>query len=187
MKPGTGEQIPCFSFFFFLLKRTCEHKGGKQSHAAHRGVKLGLFCPQRVSGASLTIDSDLPRGLGNPNQGHRIEPRFCREGKGSRERLKFHSSCQKTLKKHITQINPFMIHTYIFMPHAYILIPCITSAKLLWFIPIYSKRLFWGLSCSKCSVDPELQQDLYSTWKCVSGTELRMMSEKLIKIYTQAQ
>lgn len=47
------EQIPFFAFFFYLLRRTesGEHTCGKQSPATHRGVKLRLFCPQRVSGA----------------------------------------------------------------------------------------------------------------------------------------
>lgn len=55
------------------------------------------------------------------------------------------------------------------------------------FSSAFPLHFFWGLSCSDCSMHPELQQDLYSTWKHVSGTELGMMHEKLINIYTQAQ
>lgn len=139
MKPGTRNRFPflLFSFTYWEFRAVNTHVANKAMQTP-RGLKLRCFANKERVEPSLTIDSDLPRGLGNTNESHGIQTRLCREGQGSRQRFKFYSSCQETLKKHITHINPFMIYTYIFMLHTCILIPCITSAKLSWFILIYS-------------------------------------------------
>lgn len=90
-----------------------------------QGCKTQVVLPTRSESQSLTIDSDLPCGLGNTNQSHGIEPRFCREGKGSREWFKFYSSCQETLKKtHYTDKSIYDIHLHFY-------------ATFLYFIPMH--------------------------------------------------
>ena len=86
-------------------ERTCG-PGKTDRHAAADPTRCAL-CTVRLwrprnhsqKGAVLTVHSDRPRRLRDPNKRHRVKTRFGREGERRGERLELHSAREQSLQR----------------------------------------------------------------------------------------
>lgn len=114
------EQIPCF--FFYLLRRieSGEHTHGKQSHATHRGVKLRLFCPQRVSGAIPYHWQWSAPWFGEPQRESQDRAQILQGGKGQQGEIRILLQLSGDPEKtHYTDKSIYDTHSHFYATYLY--------------------------------------------------------------------
>lgn len=96
--------VHCITIKHHLTVRT--RMLGDQGQASVRQDKSSAILPNPNQKAiPLTVHSNRPSRLRDPNERHRVKTRLSRKGKCRRERLELHSACQEPLKRGMGDVN----------------------------------------------------------------------------------
>lgn len=116
------EQIPFSAFFLYLLRRiqSGEHTRGKQSHATHRGVKLRLFCQQRVARATPYHWQWSALWFGEHQRESRGRDQILQGGKGQQAEIRILLQLSRDPEKtHYTDKSIYDIHLHFYATYFY--------------------------------------------------------------------